>query len=202
VTRHFAITFDYLCPFARNAHEHVIAGLRDGADWEVTFRAHSLAQGHVADGEPALWDRDEPGLAAGVLALQAGLAVRDQWPDRFLAVHQGLFAARHDDGRDIKDPAVIWAVLEDAGLDPEGVFSVVAGRGPLGLLRDDHEGNVREHGVWGVPTIIGGGRAVFVRLLDRPGGDHALGRQRIEQVLDLVEGSHALHEFKQTDLPV
>lgn len=202
MTRRFAITFDYLCPFARNANEHVIAGLRDGADWDVTFRPHSLAQGHVADGEPALWDRDEPGLASGILALQVGLAVRDERPEHFLAVHEGLFAARHDDGRDIKDPAVVWAVLERADLDPHEVFALVAGGKPLGVLRDEHEADVHDHHVWGVPTFIAGGRAVFVRLLDRPGSDHALGRQRVEQVLDLVEGSLALHEFKQTDLPV
>jgi 2-hydroxychromene-2-carboxylate isomerase len=202
VTRRFAITFDYLCPFARNANEHVIAGLRDGADWDVTFRPHSLAQGHVADGEPPLWDRDEPNLASGILALQIGVAVRDARPDHFLAVHEGLFAARHDDGRDIKDPAVIWEVLERADLDPHDIFGMVGGRRPLGVLRDEHEADVREHHVWGVPTFIAGDRAAFVRLLDRPGADHALGRRRIEQVLDLVEGSLALHEFKQTDLPV
>jgi predicted DsbA family dithiol-disulfide isomerase len=202
VTRSFAITFDYLCPFARNANEHVIAGLRADADWDVAFRPHSLAQGHVADGDPAVWDRDEPGLASGVLALQVGLAVRDQRPDHFLAVHSGLFAARHDDGRDIKDPAVVWRVLEDVGLDPEEIFGIVAGGKPLGVLRDEHEADVRDHHVWGVPTFIAGGRAVFVRLLDRPGVDHLRGRQRIEQVLDLVQGSLALHEFKQTDLPI
>jgi predicted DsbA family dithiol-disulfide isomerase len=199
VTRRFAITFDYLCPFARNANEHVIAGLRDDADWDVTFRPHSLAQGHVGDGEPALWDRDEPSLASGVLALQIGLAVRDQWPERFLAVHQGLFAARHDDGSDIKDPAVVWAVLEDAALDPEEVFGLVAGGKPLRTLRDEHEADAREHHVWGVPTFIASGRAVFVRLLDRPGEDQVLGRQRIEQVLDLLEGAVTLHEFKRTE---
>jgi predicted DsbA family dithiol-disulfide isomerase len=202
VTRRFAITFDYLCPFARNANEHVIAGLRDDADWDVAFRPHSLAQGHVADGAPAVWDRDEPSLASGVLALQIGLAVRDQRPEHFLAVHEGLFAARHDAGRDIKDPAVVWAVLQDAGLDPEETFSFVAGGTPLAALRDEHDADVRDHHVWGVPTFIAGGRAAFVRLLDRPGDDLARGRQRIEQVLDLVEGSLALHEFKQTDLPV
>lgn len=202
MTRRFAITFDYLCPFARNANEHVIAGLRDGADWDVTFRPHSLAQGHVADGDPPLWDRDEPSLASGILALQVGLGVRDTWPEHFLDVHLGLFAARHDDGRDTKDPAVVWTVLEEAGLDPHEVFGLIAGRGPLGVLRDEHEADVRDHQVWGVPTFIACGRAAFVRLLDRPGADLALGRRRIEQILDLVEGTPALHEFKQTDLQV
>jgi predicted DsbA family dithiol-disulfide isomerase len=202
VTRRFAITFDYLCPFARNANEHVLTALRAGADWDVDFRPHSLAQGHVGEHAPAIWERDEPNLASGILALQIGLAVRDQYPDCFFAVHEGLFAARHEDGRDIKDPAVVWRVLESAGLDPEELFGVLATGKPLAVLRDEHEAGVRDHRVFGVPTFIVARRAVFVRLLDRPAGDGAMATARIEQVLDLVEGELGLHEFKQTDLPM
>jgi hypothetical protein len=57
VTRRFAITFDYLCPFARNANEHVIAGLRAGADWDVHFLPYSLAQGHVEEDQQDVWVR-------------------------------------------------------------------------------------------------------------------------------------------------
>lgn len=202
MTRRFAITFDYLCPFARNANEHVIAGLQGGADWDVEFLPYSLAQGHVHEGDPAVWDRDEPNLASGILALQVGLAVRDHLPEAFLDVHGALFGARHDEGRDIKDPAVLWQVLDGVGLDPEEVFTRLATGTPLATLRDEHEAGVRDHEVWGVPTFIAGSRAVFVRLMDRPDGDDRLATRRIEQVLDLVEGELALHEFKQTDLPV
>lgn len=31
VSRSIAVTFDYRCPFARNAHEAVVAAERDGA---------------------------------------------------------------------------------------------------------------------------------------------------------------------------
>ena len=44
--------FDYRCPFARNGHESVVAGLRDGRDWDVTFVPFSLDQVHVEEGEP------------------------------------------------------------------------------------------------------------------------------------------------------
>jgi len=33
----FAVTWDYRCPFARNAHEHVLTALDAGADWDVRF---------------------------------------------------------------------------------------------------------------------------------------------------------------------
>ena len=84
MTRSFALAFDYLCPFARNASEHVTAGLRAGAGWDVSFVPYSLAQGHVEEGESDVWDRPRPLAAPGLLALAAGVAVRDTLPDRFL----------------------------------------------------------------------------------------------------------------------
>ena len=62
--RAFSLTWDYRCPFARNAHEHVIAGLRSGAAWDVTFVPFSLGQVHVAEGEPDVWGhwQDDTGL--------------------------------------------------------------------------------------------------------------------------------------------
>jgi hypothetical protein len=202
VPRTFGITFDYLCPFARNANEHVTAALRDGAEWDVDFVPYSLAQGHVEEGEPDVWDRDDRHTVSGILALQVGLTVRDEYPEAFLDVHDALFAARHDHGHDIKDPAVLHEVLGGAGLDADTVLQQARdGQAPK-TLQSEHEAAVADHAVWGVPTFLAGGRAVFVRVMDRPEGDGSLGRQRIERVLDLVEGEPALHEFKQTDLPI
>lgn len=202
MTRRFSITFDYLCPFARNANEHVVAGLRGGAGWDVGFVPYSLAQGHVEEGQPAVWELADPHATAGILALQIGLAVRDRDPDRFPDVHEALFAARHDRGEDLRDREVVSAVLERVGLAPAELFSAVDEGGLLGQLQKEHQRAVREHDVWGVPTFITDRRAVFVRLLDRPDGDSALAATRIEQVVDLVDGPLALHEFKQTDLPI
>ena len=55
----FAITWDYRCPFARNLHDNVIAGLLDGADWDVTFVPFSLGQVHVGEGETDVWDEPD-----------------------------------------------------------------------------------------------------------------------------------------------
>jgi hypothetical protein len=79
---------------------------------------------------------------------------------------------------------------------------VVDGGGPLKALRAEHEQAASDHHVWGVPTFIAGGRAVFVRVLDRPEDDGRLARRRIEQAVDLIVDAPMLHEFKQTDLPV
>ena len=198
--RSFAVTFDYLCPFARNAAEHVIIALRGGADWDVTFVPYSLSQGHVPEGEPAVWDRDEPDRKSGVLALQVGLAVRDHFPRQFLEVHEQLFAARHDHDRDIKDRAVLRDTVEAAGVDGDKVLEIVGTGSPLRTLRDEHLAAVERHNVWGVPTFITDARAVFVRIMDRPDGDVTVARRRIEQIIDLVDSPLELHEFKQTVL--
>jgi predicted DsbA family dithiol-disulfide isomerase len=201
MTLAFDLTFDYLCPFARIVHDNVVTALRGGADWDVTFRPYSLAQGHVEEGAADVWDSEDPLAESGVLALCAGLAVRDTQPDRFLDVHEALFDARHDDGADIKDRAVVEAALARGGADVAAVFAEVASGRPLVALAREHRAGVDEHGVWGVPTFITGTRAVFVRLLERAGGDAGLARTRIERIVALIDGSPDLHEFKQTVLP-
>lgn len=201
MTRRFGITFDYLCPFARNANEYVVAAVRDGADIDVEWMPYSLAQGHIGEDEPPIWEREEPDRAAGILALQVGLAARDHRPDRFLAVHEQLFAARHEHGQDLKDPEVVRAALLRADVEPDTVLAHVRDGSALATLRDEHEA-ARSRDVWGVPTFVTEQRAVFVRILDRPNGDTAAARQRIHEVVDLVSSDLELHEFKQVDLPV
>ncbi len=201
MTRRFAITFDYLCPFARNANEHVLAGIAGGADWDVSFVPYSLAQGHVEEGDTDVWDREDPHRSSGILALQAGIAVRDEHPEAFPAVHRGLFEARHDEGRDIKDPAVVGDVLAAHGVDAGSLLDEIAAGSWLPTLRKEHDAAVQEHQVWGVPTFITDERAVFVRVMDRPDGDTDTARRRVDHIVDLVDDVAELHEFKQVDLP-
>ena len=68
----FSVNWDYRCPFARNAHEHVMAALDAGADWDVTYVAFSLNQAHVEEGQPDVWD--DPEKASSLLAMQVGIA--------------------------------------------------------------------------------------------------------------------------------
>ena len=88
----FAVTYDYRCPWARNMHEQLIAGLRGGADWDVTFQPFSLNQAHVEEGGTAVWD--DPTAGPNLLAGLVSLVVRDEYPDKFLDAHEALFQAR------------------------------------------------------------------------------------------------------------
>jgi len=203
--RAFAVSFDYRCPFARNAHEHLLAGLAGGSDWDVSWTPFSLGQVHVAEGEPPIWDR--PDDDSGLWALRAGTVVRDRFPDAFPAVHRALFALRHDQGGHLRDPDAVTAVLgEHLGpADVGTVVEAVKSGDALAAVRAEHEAAVAGPGTWGVPTFVTSeDRAIFVRLMDRNPGetteqrDH--GRVTIERILDLLEWTE-LNEFKATRIP-
>jgi 2-hydroxychromene-2-carboxylate isomerase len=197
--RTFSITWDYRCPFARNAAEHVLDGLAHGAEWDVTFVPFSLGQVHVAEGEPPIWDR--PDDDSGLLALQVGTVTRDLAPDRFPAVHRDIFAIRHDHGAKLRDRERLRAVLDRHGVDADEVFARVDGGDGLKAVRSEHDAAVSEHNVWGVPTFISGDRAVFVRLMERPNGNGDVAVRTVERVLDLLDGFVDLNEFKHTTIP-
>jgi len=194
----FSVTWDYRCPFARNAHEHILTGLASGADWDVRFLPFSLGQAHVEEGGVSVWDN--PKDDSGILALQVGVVVRDEHPDLFPAVHRALFAARHDDGLHLEDRAVVEKVLTDQGAPAAEVFERVDSGAALATVREEHEGYVASHTVWGVPTFIVGDEAVFVRLMDRSplGSEPAPSIKAIERVVDLLTGWPELNEFKHT----
>lgn len=195
----FAVNWDYRCPFARNAHEHLITGLRAGADWDVTFVAFSLSQVHVEEGHPPVWD--DPEKAPVLLAMQAGIVVREQQPERFLDVHERLFAARHDEGRDLREEAVVRDVVEEAGADAGSVFEAIADGWPLETFRKEHEQSVDQFRAFGVPTFMSGDQAVFIRLMTRPRGDAPVARKTIDRVLHVIDGFPELNEFKHTSIP-
>jgi hypothetical protein len=196
--RRFAVTWDYRCPFARNAHEHVVTALQGGASWEVTFLPFSLGQVHVAEGEPSVWE--VPHTDSGLLALQAAVVVRDRFPERFLDLHLALFRARHERGAHLRDEAVVRRLLTDVGADADAVLTEIADGWPLQVVQAEHEGYAKTHDVWGVPTFVVGDDAAFVRFMHRPDGDVALATRTIERTLDLFEFSD-LNEFKHTSLP-
>ncbi|HEV3226055.1 MAG TPA: DsbA family protein [Acidimicrobiales bacterium] len=196
----FAVTWDYRCPFARNAHEHLLTALEAGADWDVRFVPFSLGQVHVGEGDTDVWD--EPGKDTGIVALQAGVVVRDRFPDKFYAVHRDLFAARHDHALKLNEPEVVRDVLDRHGVDVDEVFAAIDDGTALKQVRTEHEAAVEQHNVWGVPTFISGDEAVFVRLMDRSpeGTDAAASQQSIERVVELLDGWPNLNEFKHTGI--
>jgi hypothetical protein len=216
-----AVTWNYLCPFARNAHEHLVAAIAAGLDWEVEFLPFSLSETHVEEGGASVFD--DPEAAPEMLSMCAGIVVRDRFPEAFYRTHLGLFAARHDLGLDIRSREVVTAVLGDAGLDAASVLKEVDDGWPIEAFALAHRAAVADHEVFGVPTFVVGDDAAFVRLMTRPGRDDSTvtratptgprstqavataagadgseARRTIERVLDLLVSHPELNEFKHT----
>ena len=194
----FAITYDYRCPYARIASDHVVTGLRGGADWDVMFLPFSLSQNHVEEGAPSVWE--QPDKDSGIVALQASIAIRDTQPERFLDAHHALFEHRHAAAGDLRDREVLNRVLTGVGVDSDAVWVEVDSGRPLATIEKEHTQFVESHEVWGVPTFIVGDRAVFVRLLEGPADDGVAATRTIERVLHMIDWPN-LNEFKHTSIP-
>ena len=190
--RAVAVTFDYLCPFARNAHEAVVAALRDGSDLDVHFHPFSLEQAHVEEGQPPVWETPVAELRRGVRALAYGLAVRDEFPESFFDFHLAAFGARHDAGQKF-EADVLDDVVASVGLDVDAVHKVLDTGRPLEALAAEHTEAVDRWSVFGVPTFISGDEAVFIRFMERGRVDD------LERALDLLDWNR-LNEFKRTTI--
>ena len=199
MTRSFGLTYDYRCPFARLVHDHVVEGLRAGADWNVTFLPFCLGQAHVEDGDVDIWER--PDDDSGLLALQLSISLRDSQPNTFLDFHQRMFNHRHNGGGSLRDRATLESLMTEVGADPDAAFADVESGRPLGVIRDEHTRYVRSHQVWGTPTFVVDDKAVFVRLLDHAHGDPARAQSAVNRILDDIDWP-ILNEFKHTSVPM
>jgi hypothetical protein len=193
VPREIGVTWDYRCPFARNAHEAVVTAIRDGSDIKFRFVPFSLDQAHVEEGEPPVWERAPDARGTGVLSLLWGIAIRDGFEAKFFDFHVAMFAARFDDGRKIGHEDVVRDVAAKAGLDVEAVAAEVASGRPLKLLEAEHTEAVERWNVFGVPTFLEGDEGVFVRFMERGRVDD------LKRALDLIEWTR-LNEFKRTTI--
>lgn len=199
MTRSFGLTFDYRCPFARLVHDHVVEGLRAGADWNVTFLPFCLGQAHVEEGQQDIWETPE--RDSGLLSLQLAISLRDQQPDALLDYHQAMFNYRHASGGNLNDRAKITAIIEAAGGNAEQAFADVESGRTLQVVREEHTKYVNSHQVWGTPTFVIDDKAVFVRLLDHAHGDSAVALRTINRILDDIDWP-ILNEFKHTSVPM
>ena len=194
MAREIAVSFDYRCPFARNAHEAVVTALREGADLDVRFLPFSLDQAHVEEGEPPVWERHPGEWGTGVTALLYGIAVRDQFPQRFFDFHLAAFAARHDHGKKLGREEVVREAAASVGLDVDAVAEEVWSGRPLKILAAEHSEQVERWNAFGVPTFIEGDQAVFIRFMERKRVDD------LERALDLLDWTR-FNEFKRTQIP-
>lgn len=195
VTRSFAVTYDYLCPFSRIVNDTIVDALAAGADWDVTFIPFSLSQTKLVEGDVAAWDRGpDERHTRGIVAHEWGIAVRDNYPGPFHAFHRALYAARFDDAENVDEEETLRSAAELVGVSADDVAEIVSGGKPRAVLAESHTEAVDRWAVFGVPTLIVGDEAVFVRLMERNN------LADIEAVLDMLEWTN-LNEFKRTRVP-
>jgi hypothetical protein len=195
----FALLYDYRCPFARNVHTHVLAARQAGLDVDVTFEPFTLNQGHIGEGEPDVWD--DPRHDGTLLALEVSVAVRDDFPGTFDALHGVLFNARHVRGISLTQRDQLTELLDEVGLDPGEVFALVDSLGPRRHIAERwrHYDSI---GVFGVPTFVTEDtEASFVRLMSGPDPlDPGASVAVVERLLHLVLHQPEINELKRSQL--
>ena len=198
MTRSFAVTWDYRCPYGRIVHDHVVTGLLAGADWNVTFLPYCLGQSNRDPGLPPIWET--PQADSGLFALQVGVAARDADPKNFPAFHRAVYDYRHTRAGNLNDRVALTDMLDAAGIDSVSILASVEGGEPLRTIAREHMQYVHSHDVWGVPTFVVDDKAVFVRLLRTAEGDGRTAITTIERILDDIDWP-ILNEFKHTSVP-
>jgi protein-disulfide isomerase-like protein with CxxC motif len=194
----FDLSFDYRCPFAKNLHLHVLAALAAGADFDVTFVPWTLNQGYRAEGAPDVWD--DPAYDADHLSMCAGVSVRDQQPELFLAAHEALFRARHEGAVRLVTLEEIAGVLAPLGVDMALVSADIESRRPHKVIGQSYAEFTR-YEAFGVPTMVVDGDAAFVRYMSVPSGDAQESVRIVERLLHLMVAEPELNEFKHTQQP-
>ncbi len=194
----FQLTYDYRCPFAKNIHLHVVSALRAGHDLPVTFVPWTMSQGHRPEGAPDVWD--DPSYDGAHQALLTSISVRDHQPDYFLAVHEALYRARHEEGRRLQSAEEISEVISPLGVDVSAIHDDIATRRPHHVLGDSFRA-MEAVEAFGVPTFVLDNDATFVRFMRPPTGDAAESFDIITSLVTLMEHTPDLNEFKHTRVP-
>jgi len=136
-----------------------------------------------------LWDKPEviDGTDTTFLAHMSGLAAKRQGDEAFRSFFMTLLRARHEDKKDLRDPAVMEEAAVAAGLDLARFREDAADPELLKDIAESHTIAVEEYGAFGVPTFVfGEGNATFLKLF--PPSD-----EQAEEIFDTM--THAMSEF-------
>jgi hypothetical protein len=197
--RHFDLSYDYRCPFAKNIHLHVVTALRAGADFDVTFVPWTMSQGYKADGAPDVWD--DPARDPELLSLAVSTSIRDLQPESFLDAHEALFRARHERAIRLVTREEISEALSSTGVDLAAVFDDLDTRRPHKVIGESFR-EFERYEAFGVPTFVVNGDATFVRYMTVPSEDEAASVALIDSLLTLMSVQSDLNEFKHTKVPM
>jgi len=139
---------------------------------KVDWQPFSLAQVNSdKDQDIKLWE--QPGVLDGTdktfLAHMSGLAAKRQGEEQFKSFFMALLRARHEEKKDLLDPAVMEEAAVTAGLDMARFREDQSDPELLKDIGESHTIAVEEHGAFGVPTFVfGEGKAAFLKMFIPP----------------------------------
>lgn len=143
-----------------------------GREIEVDWQPFSLSQVNSNKGPDfKLWEQPEilDGSDRTLLAHRAGLAAKRQGKEAFEAFFITLLKARHEEKKDLTDPAVMEEAGTKAGLDMARFREDLADPDLLRELGESHTRAVTEFGAFGVPTFVfPGGKSAFLKMFIPP----------------------------------
>ncbi len=146
-----------------------------------------------------LWEQPDDYKSRGLWAFRGGEAARLQGKELFERFHMRLLRARHVEDRDIANPGVLIEVAREAGLDIDGFRRELLNRSLLAKVGEDYTRGVKEHGVWGTPTLVFNGRqAAYLKLRPAPPPEEAV--KLFEELFDIIHGRPYVIEVKRPRL--
>lgn len=167
----------------------------------IEWYAFPLEQVNSTQGpEWKLWEQPDGYKSRSLWAFKGGEAARLQEKEPFERFHLALLRARHVENRDIVNPEVLVKVAEEVGLDMDKFRQDLSNRGLLAKIGEDYSRGVKEHGVWGTPTLVFNGRqAAYLKL--KPAPPPAESVKLFEELFGIIHDRPYVIEMKRPRLP-
>ena len=163
----------------------------------IDWKYFSLEQINSKEGpEWKLWEQPDNYPSRGLNAFHAAEAARVQGEKVFNAFHYALLRARHEEKKDIADPATLIEVAEGVGLEMKRFRNDLSDRRLLDKLAADHTFAVETLGIFGTPTLgFPGQQAVFLKMSPPPSPEESVAV--FEDVRHLTMDRQQIKEIKR-----
>lgn len=170
------VYFDYRCPYCYRLVRLLTEMEARHANISVTWRHFSLEQLNAPNPEWKLWEQpleyelvEESPFAMRMLrSFLASYAAMLQGPRAFARFRLHMFAAKHNEKKEMSRPEVILAAAEEAELDMAAFRREWQSPEARQRLREDHLSGERL-GIAGLPALlVDDGEPIYVRLADYP----------------------------------
>ena len=159
---HLVIYSDYACPFVHNVaiwldNLKTKCGLEVSVEWKPFMLDQANSRNETGTD---IWDNADLTKPRSLLAQIAGLAAKRQGQNKFETFHLNILKSKHGSGKIFKlnDWSNILLVAEQTGLDTDKLELDMKDEGLREEIGNEHTNAVKNHGVFGTPTIISDGK--------------------------------------------